>query len=854
MKTAALFLLSFGVLCWVASHIPKTTERREIAAPAPPDDLYLLDKMGIPDEEFLTKRADEINSFKRLQSVYRNGVVTFPGLWTTQGPGNLGGRVNAIAVHPTNEKIIFIGFSHGGAYRTLDGGKNWEPVFDQEVSLYISHIAFDPQTPTTLYIATGDDSGGYYCGQGNGIYKSINLGKTWTYIGLKETRVISEIVVDPKNPQVLYAGALGYSYGKNENRGLYKSNDGGMNWNKILYLNDSSGVTDIAMNPEDPNILYVAFWNKLGTNNRGLVSGPDGQIFKTVDGGLHWKNLTEGLPSDSLNGRIAIALAESNPDILYARYIRTFSCEGKTTNNLYAIYKTTDGGEHWEDLEAVSPATGLNCDVTGGFGWYFGNISVNPTDPDELFLLAIDLYRSQDGGKNWQPAAPNWAGYEVHADKHDLVFLKNGNILLGTDGGLYEYDGQTDEWEDIENIATNQMYRTAFNPNEPDLYYGGAQDNGSTSGNKNAISSWDRIFGGDGFQMAFKQSDPTIYYAEYQNGNIWQYYHGDWRPFTQGLGGNKNWDFPYLVSKHDDSKLLAGSTSVYYNASDTIADWKSISPILVNNGPYPSRSGPTITSLDESPIDPNVLIAGTTNGNLWRTYSFDSAWTNITKGLPNAYISSAKCAYQKRSHFFVTLSAHRSNDFNSYVYKSEDGGLSWKSIQGDLPQLPVYDILVYPERGDSVLFVGNHIGVYATLDGGTHWKRVGDNMPFIEIYDLEFNISEQTLIAASFGKSILSFPLREILKTTVNSNHVLLSRPVSIFPNPCHQLLHIKNEAYADLKSNTYVIRNTFGSIVQNGSLSSAAENVLDVSELTPGIYYIQMSRFEHVPVAFLKM
>ncbi len=848
------FLLVLGATgLYLTWPTPLDSNNRNAAMVAPPDDLYLLDKMGLPDESFLEKRAYEINSFKREKSLYRNGSINFTGQWTTQGPGNLGGRINTIAVHPSNEKIIFIGFSHGGAFRTLDGGKNWESVFDQELSLSVSHIAFDPISPSTLYLGTGDDSGGFYCGQGNGIYKSIDLGKSWTYIGLKETRVISEIAVNNKNPKILYVAALGYSYGKNEHRGLYKSTDGGLNWNKILYLNDSSGVTDIAMNPQNPDILYVAFWNKLGTANRSFVSGPDGQIFKTTDGGQNWKRLTEGLPSDSLNGRIAIAIAESEPNILYARYIRTHMCGRNVTNNLYEIYKSSDGGEHWIDLDAVGPNTGLDCDVTGGFGWYFGNISVNPKNPDDLFVLAVDLFRSHDGGKTWEPAAPDWSGYEVHADKHELVYLKNGNLLLGTDGGLYEYNSSADEWEDIENIPTNQMYRVAYNPNEPTLYYGGAQDNGSTGGNSNSITEWERIFGGDGFQMAFKTSDPLIYYAEYQNGNIWQYYNGDWRPFTQGLGGNKNWDFPYMISRHDDSKLLAGSTSVFFNQSDTIADWKSVSPVLVNNGPYPSRSGPTITTIDESPINPKVLIAGTSNGNLWRTYYFDSAWTNVTNGLPQAYISSAKCSYKNSSHFFVTLSGHRSDDFNSYVYKTENGGINWKSIQGDLPQLPVYDILIYPKGGDSVLFIGNHIGAYASLDGGLHWKRIGDNMPFIEIYDLEINYSEQTLIAASYGKSILSFPLKDILKSSVRTNE-LSNFSYTLFPNPCNQYLIVKLNENSFSNENTYVIRNSLGSILRTGNISSAQSIKLDVASLPSGLYYLGMKNSNQSSVPFFKL
>ncbi|MBK8955597.1 MAG: hypothetical protein IPM34_08580 [Saprospiraceae bacterium] len=806
----------------------------------PPDDLHLIDKSGIPDEAFLQKRENEIQEFRRQKYIYRNPNVSFPGNWTTQGPGNLGGRVNTIAVHPSNEQIIFIGFSHGGAYRTLDGGDRWIPVFDEQSSLYISDIIFDPTNPNTVYIATGDHSGGFYCGQGAGIYKSTDLGLNWTYSGLRETRVISEMAIHPLNSQIIYAASLGYSYGKNEHRGLYKSVDGGKTWNKILYLNDSCGITDIAMDPRQPDVLFAVSWNKLGMHNRSFTTGPDGQIFKTTDGGLNWKKLSKGLPSDSINGRIAIAIAESNPDILYARYVRTYSCNRSNSNHLYAIYKSEDGGESWFDLQAVSDTSGLECGVLGGFGWYFRNIAVNPQDPDDLLVMGVDIFRSLDGGKNWFPAAPEWSGYEVHADKHDLVFLSNGNMLLGTDGGLYKYIAADDSWEDIENIPTNQIYRVAYNPNQPELYYGGLQDNGSTGGNQFNIDDWERIFGGDGFQMAFKPGNPDIYYAEYQNGNIWQYYNGNWRSFTRGISGTRNWDFPYAISKHNHDKLLAGSTAVYANESDTAANWYAISPNLVANGRYPARSTPSITSLDESPIDPKVIIAGTINGNVWRTNNFNSNWQNISSNLPLAYISSVKCAYTNKTHFFATLSGHRGDDFKTYVYKSTDDGQSWTSIQGNLPDMPVYDILVYPGRGDSVLFIGNHLGVYATLDGGKEWKRVGDNLPFIEVYDLEINDHQQTLIAGTYGKSIMSFPLASILKPVVSTKHFTASDFFMLSPNPATDYLELKSVVNYPFPVN-YAIVNSIGLNIRDGKFSDIRNARIDISQLTTGVYFLKI-------------
>ncbi len=607
------------------------------------------------------------------------------------------------------------------------------------------------------------------------------------------------------------------------------------------------------MHPQNPQILFSVFWNKLGFNNRGVVSGPDGQIFKSIDGGQNWKKLKSGLPSDSLNGRIALSISESNPNILYARYIRTYYCDNQLSNNLFALYKSEDTGETWNELPSLQSGSGIDCGITGGFGWYFQNMAIHPNDPDLIYLMSVNLFHSDDGGNHWILSEPQFGSTDVHADKHAMAFFKNGDYLLGTDGGLYKYIQANDSWQDLENIPTNQIYRVAYNPFEPDFYYGGLQDNGSTGGNALTIDNWDRIYGGDGFQMDFNKKDPTIFYAEYQNGAIQQYYHGNWRGFNRGLNGSKNWDFPYRISKHNPGKLIAGSNQMYVNLSDTIAAWQAISPNLVSIPRYPSRSSPTISCFDESPLDSTILIAGTINGNVWLTKQFNANWKNISSNLPAAYITSVKTSHINPNVFYVSLSGHRGNDFKSYVYKTIDNGLNWTSIQGDLPELPVYDLLVYPGRNDSILFIGNHIGVYASTDAGSSWKRVGDNMPYIEVYDLDINTANNTLMAGTFGKSIMSFPLKSILTSVVKTETISNQIKFTLSPNPASESIRLNfKEIDCPVKLSIY---NETGQLKWRGLKTIEEEINIDLSSFRAGIYFVQLNGSGlHLNQSFVKI
>jgi len=593
-----------------------------------------------PKETFATEAYRSV-----MQEIKREKSNDFrTGLWKQEGPGNIGGRINTIAINPSNNNEILMGYSFGGIFKTTDKGENWYPVFDDQDIMSISDIYYDPQNPEIVYVATGDHNLTGSAFNGNGVFKSENGGETWNRIGLQETGVVSEIATSKNNSDIVYAATMGIPYVRTENRGLYKSTDAGATWENVFFLNDTTGVIDIEVHPTNPDVVYAATWTRLRNNRESLISSEETGIYKTIDGGENWTKMENGLPTGDLV-RPGLAMLASDPDVVYASFTHyntdTLCSVGF---HLQGIYKTSNAGDSWETIP-TGEITGLPCTVLGGFGWYFGKIRVNPTNENEIYILGVDLYNTNDSGLNWSRTTPSWATYSVHADKHDLVF-DGDDILLATDGGAYIKDGLTDEWSDIENIVSTQFYRVAVSPFDEGSYYGGAQDNGSTGGNSEIINEWPRIFGGDGFEIVFHPTDSLIFYVETQNGNIRRTMDGgqSFQFASGGLFGTRNWDMQYIMSSVDPSMLYTGTDRMFRSVSDEVPNWLPISDILVDTMDAFTAVSRNITTLDESPVDAEILYCGTSDGLVWRSMDFGDSWERITNGLPKRYISDVKAS------------------------------------------------------------------------------------------------------------------------------------------------------------------------------------------------------------------
>ncbi|MFZ1702853.1 MAG: hypothetical protein WAT79_00825 [Saprospiraceae bacterium] len=797
-----------------------------------PSEQHFLDKL-YPEQTFHYRAY--FDALRNVQTFKGNVANRSSGSWTVEGPGNIGARINTIAVHPTNENIILVGFSEGGIFKTINGGLSWYPVFDDQIKLCIGDITYNKTNPNIVFAGTGDPNISGFPFVGNGIFKSVDGGENWSYTGLGEVGVISHIRISPDNPNVLYVGAMGLPFIKSSNKGLYKSSDAGASWQKVLYINDSTGVIDIAIHPQNGNILYATTWNRIRNNKESLVAGPDAKIYKSVNGGLDWVVLGGGLPSGNFS-RLGIDISTSNPNVLYASFTNAQSY------NLEAIYKTTDAGNTWTSLPIYDDEdTGLPKGMYGGFGWYFAKIRINPNNENDIFILGIDMFRSKDGGLSWALAVPPWWTYEVHADKHDLVF-SGQHILLATDGGLYKSSlANTEVWEDIENIPATQFYRVAYNPHKIEDYYGGAQDNGSTGGNAQIINDWDRIYGGDGFQMAFNRTNENVFYASSQNGNIVVTTNGgqSFKNATEGINDSdpRNWDAPYFISQHDTETLYTGTNKVYVTEGSVVPNWQEISPVLTD--PTSNAFRKNISAIAESPVQANDIYAGTTDGMIWSSGDKGASWVNINGSLPRRYITAIQASPFHESEVFISLSGYRDNDNTPHIYYSNNKGKNWVSIQSNMPNIAINSILVLPDYDGKVLFAATDAGVFYTINKGESWQTLGDNMPSVAVYHLGYNSGQNKIIAGTFGRSIMSFALDQV-QLISHTKYTNINYEFTIVPSLVSDILKVSIHEYIQSNNHRAYIMNQAGKILRDMAIPGS-EFILNLADLPSGKYYFSV-------------
>jgi len=664
--------------------------------------------------------------------------------WTFCGPTNIGGRVTALAA-VAGGTVAYLGSANGGVFKSTNGGANWSPIFDPVAAYSIGALCLDPNNDQVLYVGTGEANASVDSYDGAGLFRSDNAGADWVYVGLAETRRIARVRVDPANSSRIFVAAMGPQFSASPDRGLYRSEDAGLHWTKVLFVSDSTGCCDVALNPAHPETVYAATWERLRRPSYRRAFGPECAIYRSADHGTTWTKLTNGLPVPSDNvGRIALAVAPSRPSTVYAQ-IASGSSGGYVG---LGLYRSLDAGTSWTKRD-VSGFSGN----FGGFVWYFGDMYVHPTNPDRIYCLGVGLITSTDGGATFSDITGS-----AHVDNHAMWFdpLNASHVYLGNDGGFFSSTTGGTPWTKSVDLPITQFYNGAVDPGNVARLLGGTQDNNTllTTG---AVGGWSPILGGDGFQCLVDPVSPTVLFAEYQFMSSGQ---GPLRSTNSGAGwsapngfdpGDRyNWDSPFCMNPLNHNTLLAGSQRVYISRDNGI-NYSALSGDLTTNRTDALVVYSTITTLEIARADTLTYYVGTDDAKVWRTTNGGANWTDISAGLPTRWVTHVASDPNDAQTVYVTLSGFSLDEAIAHVYRSTNGGNTWASIGDSLPDVPANDLIVDP-LNSSRLFLATDIGVYATDDLGGHWYPLGVGLPLQTVFDLVLHESSRTLIAATHGR------------------------------------------------------------------------------------------------------
>lgn len=780
---------------WVAIVVSDVRHSSTFNSLKPIENFFLI-RQFFNDESTTKKYIESLKNISNTPNL-RSVPKGFDENWTLRGPNKIGARVNVIKPDPKNSQIVYLGYSSGGLWKTVDGGQTWKAIFDEFPWLAIADINIDPTNSNIIYVATGDPNISGYPFVGDGVYKSVDGGQTWKNIGPFGTQVLSKILINPINPLILYASSMGLPFQRDNLRGIYKSTNGGVSWEKVWHVSDDTGIIDLILDPFNANIIYAASWPRVRNNRESLLSGLNSSIFKSVDGGNSWIKSDNGLKFGP-KGRIGLVASKLTPNMLFSIVIGE-------NNEWEGFYKSVNGGVSWINLLTNTGSNSLPDNAMGGFGWYFGKIEVNPKNDMDLFILGVDLWRSKDGGVTWFLGAPPWYDNKVHADKHDLVFINETGLLLASDGGVYQSKDNGQNWVDYEEVPATQFYRIASNPHEQNAYYGGAQDHGTLKGEN--PQNWVRLYGGDGFQQVFDPKNDNILYTLTQNGSILVSTNKG-LSFNSAMNGIDKfepvaWDAPLIRSPFNANTLYTGTSRIYKNSEGANASWKAMSNDLTDGNIYGARFH-NITTINESSKLSGLLYAGTSDANCWRFDPETNIWTNISNGLPQRYITSVQASPTVTDNVYITLSGYKDNDWQSHIFLSKERGDKWKSLKGDLPYISINDLVIIPNHADSLLFIATDAGVYGSINGGLNWHRLGTNLPMVAVYDLHYVPEKMELIAGTFGRSIHTYNLKALLEKKysllVSPNNLSVSSSGGNFP-----LNIVSNTQWSIYKSNSFI-------------------------------------------------
>lgn len=780
--------------------------------------------------------------------------------WRNVGPAFTSGRIADIAVHPTKPNTWYVATASSGVWKTENAGTTWKSIFEGQKVFSMGCITIDPHNHNRIWLGTGENVGGRHIAWGDGVYLSEDGGSSWKNMGLKTSEHVSEIIVHPTNPNIVWVASQGPLWSKGGERGFYISEDGGKTWKRTLGDDQWTGVTDIAVDPRDPNVLYAATWERHRTVAAYMGGGKNTRIYKSMDGGLNWTKLTNGLPSGNM-GKIGLAISPQKPDVIYAAI--------ELDRRKGGVYKSTNGGASWSKQSST---------VSGGTGpHYYQELYASPHYFDEIYLMDVRVQVSKDGGKSFSRLQEK----KKHSDNHAIVFKKDDPdyLMIGTDAGIYETFDGAKNWKFIDNLPLTQYYKVAVDDQEPFYYiYGGTQDNGSHSGPSRTVeregirnAHWYKTLFADGHQSATEPGNPDIFYAETQRGGIYRIDRitGEQVSVQPQPGEGEeterfNWDAPIVVSPHNPKRLYFASHRVW-KSEDRGDSWEAISgdlttdqeriklPIMGSekgwDNPwdiYAMSMYSTITSLSESPIEEGLIYAGTDDGVIQSTSDGGANWSktmikNIA-GVPAlAFVNDIRADLHDANIVYACLDNHKQGDYKPYLIKSTNRGKTWRLVANGIGEQTLVWRVVQDHVEPNLLFAATERGVYVSFDRAENWMKFSGGLPTISIRDITIQRRENDLVAASFGRGFFVLDdysaLRSMSKESLKTKSALYPikdalqfKRRSIVGSPGAGMYTAKNPAYGatftyhindDYKSKKSIRKKSEGKKKKDGGIVS---------------------------------
>lgn len=708
-------------------------------------------------------------------------TATFNGLrFRSIGPAFTSGRVIGLAVDPNNAARYYVASASGGVWKTINNGTTWTPVFDREGSYSIGWIVLDPKNPLTVWVGTGENNSQRSVSYGNGVYRSDDGGKTWRNVGLRNSEHIGRIAIDPKDSNIVYVAAQGPLWGPGGDRGLYKTTDGGKTWKQILKISENTGVTDVVIDPQNPDTIYAASYQRRRHMYTLIDGGPEGAIYKSTDAGVTWNRLRAGLPTNDM-GRIGLAISPVDSNVIYATI--------ESTDRKGGIFRSSDRGGSWERRNEFDSGA-----------MYYARIVADPKDVDRIYIMNVFLMVSDDGGRTVRRLGER----SKHVDNHEIWIDPNNtdHYLVGCDGGVYESHDRGVNWQFKANLPIPQFYDITTDNATP-FYnvYGGTQDNYSFGGPARTRSAsgivnsdWFVTQGGDGFRSRVDPEDPNTIYAELQGGTLARFDKTTGQRVgiqpQAGRGEDPlrwNWDSPFIISPHLHTRLYFASNKLY-RSDDRGDTWKVISGDLsrgLDRDKLPvmgkiwsmdavAKNQSTAfygnaSAIDESPKKDGLIYIGTDDGLIQITEDSGKNWRKVDRvgDVPElAYVSRIIASNHDANTVYVAFENHQNADFKPYLFKSTDAGRTWTSIKGNLPaNWPVWGI-AEDHVNPNLLFAGTEFGFFFTVDGGQKWIQLRGGLPAIQVRDIAIQRRENDLVLGTFGRGIYILdnysPLRSI--------------------------------------------------------------------------------------------